>query len=102
MATPTQELALALLLSIAETEEKMAAIQLAIQGVWSQSDMFPMIPEGIETKAIELIDEILGDTIASYWLYDCRRNGGITESGVTWPITSIDDIRAWLDRKKSK
>lgn len=101
MTTQAQEAALALLQSIAETEEKISDIQMSIKGVWSQADCFPGIPDDVHEKSVALIDAVLGENeIATYWLYDCRRQGMITIDGVEWPITSVDDIRRYLNREK--
>lgn len=54
----------------------------------------------LEGKFINLLDEILGSEIASYYLYECKnmKNGGIiTDKGKEFKIKSIADVKKYLD-----
>lgn len=55
----------------------------------------------IETAVVKLLDAILGDFVASYFLYECwhmKDGGKIVENEVEWPIRSMDDVRAYVMR----
>jgi hypothetical protein len=61
--------------------------------------------DAIFTSVGKLLDEILGDEIASYFLFEvpCMEGRGmiITPDEREWPIRSPDDVRAYVLREKS-
>ena len=54
---------------------------------------------GIEATTIKLCDKILGEELASYYLYECRsmKGGGkiIEKNGKKWPIRDLKDLRKY-------
>lgn len=59
------------------------------------STCFRAVHPDIEKSVVDMLDEILGDTVASYFLYECStmKNGGkIVVGDVTYPIKTIDDV----------
>lgn len=58
----------------------------------------PLMPDGLHTQVIKLLDEVLGDSLASYYLYDRPTKGGsITEKdGTEWPINTLADLRRYV------
>ncbi len=55
------------------------------------------IPSAVEAALVKILDEILGDDLASYYLYQSIPGGGlIEENGRTWPIRTVDDIAAYI------
>lgn len=57
----------------------------------------------IEDKLVRLLNDILGDDIASYFLYEARGmpNGGmIVEDGIEYPIKTIEDVMAYVNRTR--
>jgi hypothetical protein len=54
------------------------------------------------TSVVRLLDAILGDEIASYFLYEAanmKNGGGVTErDGKEYPIKTIEDVRAYVFR----
>jgi len=59
-----------------------------------------MAPD-IENAVVKLLDEVLGDTIASYFLYECSvmKDGGFVQEGDNdYRIKTIDDLRAYVGR----
>lgn len=64
-----------------------------------------VIDPKIETAVVKLLDGILGDAIASYFLYEVshmKDGGKIVENDVEWPIKSMDDVRAYVMRHKQE
>ena len=57
------------------------------------------------TSVVKLLDAILGDEIASYFLYEVAvmKNGGsVTETdGKEYPIRTIDDVKAYVFRENA-
>lgn len=61
--------------------------------------------EKLESAIVDFLDWILGDEIASYWLYecDCRPDGGRIEfEGKDYPIKTIDDVIAYVAAMKAR
>lgn len=59
----------------------------------------------LEDYVVNLLDSVLGDNIASYWIYECQhmKNGGsITENNIEWKITNIDSVEAFVRRHCAK
>lgn len=63
-----------------------------------------MIDGNVYRRLVEMLDEVLGDTIASYYLDEVRTmkdGGSITENdGRVWPIRNVDDVAAYVGRSK--
>lgn len=58
-----------------------------------------MIDSAIETSIVKVLDAVLGDEIASYYLNETKLmgdGGSITENGKTWRIKTVDDVRAYV------
>lgn len=58
-----------------------------------------MIDPEIETSLVKVLDSVLGDEIASYYINEIqfmKGGGSITENGKTWPIKTVDDVRAYV------
>lgn len=57
----------------------------------------------IEGAFVSILDEILGDKLATYFLYECpsmKAGGAITESdGTRYPIRTIDDLRKYIEAR---
>lgn len=64
-----------------------------------------MVDVKIETSLLEVLDAILGDGIASYYVNEVpfmKNEAYIIElDGVKWPIGSIDDVRRYVARPRS-
>lgn len=58
---------------------------------------FSFVSGPVEEMVVDLIDAALGTDIASYLLYVSVGRGVICVSGREYPITSVDDIAAYLD-----
>lgn len=61
-----------------------------------------MIDGRLEQTVVALLDEVLGDEIASYYLYECslmKDGGRIVDNGKEWPIKTLDDVLAYSERK---
>jgi len=57
----------------------------------------------IEHTIINLLDEIIGDKIASYYLYEVpvmKDGGKCYENDVEYPIRTINDVRKYVNRSK--
>ena len=64
------------------------------------SHQAPMSGE-IHDRVVAMLDTVLGDELASYFLYDCRTmvgGGRIVDDGRSWPIRDMDDVRAYALR----
>lgn len=58
-----------------------------------------MIDPAIETAIVKVLDAVLGDEIASYYINEVqfmKGGGSITENGKTWSIKTVDDVRAYV------
>jgi hypothetical protein len=59
------------------------------------------IDTAVERAIVATLDAVLGDQVASYFLYEVRmmKDGGrIIENGREWPIRNIDDVRSYVNR----
>lgn len=55
------------------------------------------IPTAVESAVVGMLDAILGEALASYYLYECNRSPRlIIEGGKEWPIASVDDLAAYI------
>lgn len=100
-----KEQALKLLALIEKTEAEYRAINSQLRKI--QSD-FPGHIEVMNIKVhsavIKLLDDILGDEMASYYLYEMPPKEGyvIEKSGKKWVIRNIEDLRAYCLRNEVK
>lgn len=105
MITPLQDQAINLIELIEKKDEEYQELNRYLHEL--QGDFYSHIEimnEKIHSEVVSLIDNILGDTIASYYLYECPSTGGcITEhDGTEYTIRTIDDVRAYVGRDKGE
>ncbi|NBW19861.1 MAG: hypothetical protein EBR82_68995 [Caulobacteraceae bacterium] len=88
-------------------EEVLRPVNQTLQVLYG--DFYPhhgIATQGIENKLVVLLDEILGDELASYYLYECRRmpGGGLIKekNGKAWPIKSVSDVRKYAKHLAKK
>lgn len=74
---------------------------------WQKDDFasrLHSLTPAVENAIISTLDAILGDEIASYYLYEVRNmegGGKIIESdGVEWPIRDINDVERYARRAR--
>ena len=60
----------------------------------------PVIDSNCFHSIVDLLDKILGDELASYFLFECvgADGGCITVDGVEYRIKNIKDIETYLNR----
>lgn len=96
--TPLQTSALSLLRKLVEREAAYDAVNRELRALERE---FPVhlnaIDPALETAVVGLLDEILGDGLAGYFLWDCSRDGRIEVDGRSWPIRSVDDIARYIE-----
>jgi hypothetical protein len=97
-----KQLALNTLSTLHEEQKRYGRANAVIREI--ESD-FPLnlhpINGTCSTSVVRLLDTILGDEIASYFLYEAAnmKNGGaIVESTKEYPIRNIEDVRAYVFR----
>lgn len=75
-----------------------------IQGDFSSH--IEVMNEGVFSGVVNLLDEIIGDELASYYLFECRnmKDGGAIHDvdGVVYKIRNIDDVKAYMDAMAKK
>lgn len=79
------------------------------QGIKKLNPDFPQTMTAVDTEiemaTVKVLDEILGETIASYFLYEAcsMKTGGriIERSGAEWPIETVAHVRAYVARPPS-
>lgn len=103
MITPLQDQAIKLIELIEKKDKeyrKVNALIHKLQGDFSCH--IEIMNEKIHSEVIQLIDNILGDTIASYYLYECSGQGGsVTEhDGTEYKIKTLNDVRNYVGRDK--
>jgi len=78
-------------------EGKLASINSNLREMFGDfSPSLRLATENIHTDLVDLLDLILGEKLASYYLYDCGGNGMVTEKdGTEWPITNLDELKAY-------
>lgn len=56
----------------------------------------------IEAAFVDLLDEILGDTLASYFLYEMPKDGGLIQhkDGTEYRIKTLEDLLKYVERSK--
>ena len=101
--TPLQTAALKLLALIDERQDRYRKLNKQI--VELQGDFYThlqFIDRDLEVEVVGLLDQILGDTIASYYLYDLLANprkGRVLEAdGKEYPIRNVNDVCAYVER----
>jgi hypothetical protein len=105
MTDKTQEAAFLFLEKLEEKEEAYEIVNDAIRKL--QPD-FPATLQVMDFELYgpmrELIDEVLGCDIASYYLCEAKHMKGaglITEKdGTEWPIRNLEDVRAYVKGSK--
>ncbi len=99
--TPAQTAALALLRQYEQAEAEYAKINTMLADL-GNTDFPPRVPcmnGGLLESMVALLDAVLGENLASYYLWDGRKNGKITlPDGREFTICSVDDIEAYLGR----
>lgn len=96
--SPAREAALAVLEELVESRARSERIQAAMREEWT--DLYGLfLPGRVEAPVVALIDAVLGETLGSYLLYECRRGGGriILPDQTEHLIRTVDDVRAYLD-----
>lgn len=95
----TKELALDLLNEIRNKEAAYRKINKQIKAIQGDFAFYMHITDpSLEDKIINLLDEILGDELASYFIYDCGRESGMIEAfGHKFPIRNIDDVKKYME-----
>jgi len=94
--------ALALLQVLADRKAAYDEINLAIgkvQGEQIFSTHIFAMDEKIETAVVALLDHILGDELATYFLYEALGMKGdayIQDHGRRWPIRSVEDVGTYV------
>ena len=90
--------ALVALQQIIDAGERHSTVQSAIAAIHEDFQWPAPIPTAIESSMVALIDAVLGENLASYFLYDCRRNGRLTLPDQTEHlIRSVADIAHYLE-----
>ena len=62
----------------------------------------------MEGALVSLLDNILGDELASYYLYECinytdgTNTRKVFEDGQEWPLTNIMELAAYVYRNQKK
>jgi hypothetical protein len=101
--TPLQQTALKVLATLEQRTRRYNAINDGLRSLQGDFCSYvPMCDHLIQEQVVKLLDEILGDELASYYLYDCRmsENGGaFHEDGKEYRFRVIEDIEAYLRRK---
>ena len=84
-------------------DERRALYDSANKAVKALNPDFPslvnFIDPAIETSVVKVLDLVLGDEIASYYLNEVshmKEGGRIEENGKVWLIRTVDDVRAYV------
>lgn len=100
-----KEQAISLLNTLDKRKKKYDKINKSIREL--QGD-FPTYAQDIDTEIeaglVKLLDAILENEVASYYLHECQTmNGGgeIKENGKRYPIRNIDDVRKYVFRERA-
>lgn len=93
--------ALIALQQIIDAGERHSMVQSAMAAIHQDFQWLSPIPTAVETAVVALIDAVLGENLASYFLYDCRRNGRVILPDQTEHlIRSVADIAHYLDETR--
>lgn len=90
-------------------DERRLLYDLTNRAIKNLNPDFPqiitMIDAALETSMLKVLDAVLGDEIASYYVNEVPFMKGsayiIEPNGVKWPIISVDDVRAYVARPPS-
>ncbi|MGE4043392.1 MAG: hypothetical protein AB7F35_00965 [Acetobacteraceae bacterium] len=97
----SQELALIALQKLDERAAEYEALNAKLRNL--EPDFPPNIrvmDSELFTPFLAVLDSILGDEIATYFFFETRTmkdGGSIVVDGKTWPIRTIDDVRAYVE-----
>lgn len=104
--TPEQEHALATLKELEDYEAWCSGINKMFRERGSDFPMMHLhtLDDKVNAPLFKLLDEVLGDEIASYYFFEClnmKDGGAIHEKdGPIWPVRNLDDVRAYVTRGK--
>lgn len=92
------------IVSVQTAFDEMNTLSRALFGDFAPT--FSPLPDCIANEVVALADAVLGDDLASYFLYECQRapvigggeaGGSITlADGRQFPICTVSDVRAYL------
>lgn len=97
-----KQLALNTLSTLHEEEKRYNAANTVIRNI--EADFPPVLfPINFvcSKSVVDLLDAILGDDIATYFLFEAanmKQGGKIIEDGKEWPIRNMDDVKAYVFR----
>lgn len=103
---PVQESALALIQAIMDMQPKLETARISLIAVYGDFAGQPTaFLDDLYGPVVALLDAVLGhDDIASYFIHEClgMRDGGavIERDGTKWPLKTVADLRAYLNREK--
>jgi hypothetical protein len=95
--------ALEVLASLDSWKKAFGEINERIKAMNPDDDFGPrlsMMPSRLEDEVVKLLDAILGDEVASYFLYEAanmKGGGRILAEGVEYPIKTIGDVKRYVD-----
>lgn len=98
------EKALQVLASLEAWEKAIRKINKNIKELDPSDDFcqqLSLMPSSLEGEIVGLLDLVLGQEIASYYLYEAQgmKNGGsITQDGKTYPIKTISDVKNYIEQ----
>jgi len=84
-------------------EKQLREINKKLASIYGDfSPQMPLCAEKLQTQLVFLLDSILGEELASYYLYErplCGINGGriIETDGTEWPITTLDELKEYCE-----
>lgn len=78
-------------------EGKLDSINSNLRDMFGDfSPVLSLATDNIQNNLVDILDLILGEKLASYYLYECGGQGRITEKdGTEWPITSLDELKTY-------
>jgi len=87
-----------------ETQEKeLREINKKLASIYGDfSPQMPLCAEKLQNQLLFLLDSILGEDLASYYLYEAPFNGGMIivadeNGGKKWPVTTLDELKAYCE-----
>lgn len=92
--------ALSLLQVLIDRKKVYDTINRQLRSLDDESDppRVQMIDPKLEMAVVTLLDVILDDDLASYFLWDRPKDGGaIYVDGKEWPLRSVEDIRRYIE-----
>lgn len=91
--------AILMIANIKFEEDKLNSINANIQEMFGDfSPSLRIATENIQRELVDILDLILGEKLASYYLYECGGKGRIIEQdGTEWPITSTQELRQYAE-----